>query len=156
MVLAILFSVSNSSYALPCQSVVEVVPLLELRTALQAPPWLAGTFAYHGALVSVVDVCQMLAGYSCSRRLSSRIALVRCSLPELGEVILGVLAERMTAVRRLDGESLYSNETGGPSYLGRVVKQGAELVQLIDVEAFVRASRAHFSDVPRLEAGAGP
>jgi chemotaxis-related protein WspB len=138
MVLAILFSVSSRSYALPCQSVVEVVPLLELRAASHAPAWLAGTFAYHGILVSVVDACQLLGGYTCSRRLSSRVALVHCSLPGVGGVTIGVLAERMTAVRRIDGTTLVSSDSSPLPYLGSVVKQGLELVQLVDVEGMVR------------------
>jgi chemotaxis-related protein WspB len=141
MVLAILFSVARRSYALPCHSVVEVVPLLELRAAPHAPVWLTGAFAYHGALVSVVDACQLLGGYACSERLSSRVALVRCCLSDVGEVIVGVQAERMTSVRQLDGNALLSTEPTTLAYLGPVLKQGAELVQLIDVEGFVRATR---------------
>lgn len=153
MVLAILFSVSSRSYALPCQSVVEVVPLLELRTASQAPAWLAGTFAYHGALVSVVDACQLLGGYTCARRLSSRVALVHCCLSEVGEVIIGVLAERMTAVRRLDGTTLVSTDPPTLPYLGSVVKQGTELVQLVDVEGFVRFMRPIVHDTRSFASG---
>lgn len=141
MVLAILFSVSSRSYALPCQSVVEVVPLLELRAVAQAPAWLPGAFAYHGALISVVDACQLLGGYPCSRRLSSRVAILRCSLSDVGEVVVGLLGERMTAVRQLQGSPLLVTEPTALPYLGEIVKQGAELVQLIDVEAFVRVTR---------------
>ena len=153
MVLAILFSVSSRSYALPCQSVIEVVPLLELRAAARSQPWLAGTFAYHGALVSVVDACQLLGGYSCPRRLSSRVAIVHCSLPDAGEVIVGILAERMTAVRRLEGPTLVSTDSSASSCLGSVVKEGSELVQLVDVEGFIRLTRPLSLDAPQLLAG---
>jgi chemotaxis-related protein WspB len=153
MALAILFSVSQGTYALPCQSVMEVVPWLELRPVPQASAWLAGTFAYHGALVSVMDACQFLGGYPCARRLSSRIALVRCFLTEVGEVITGVLAERMTAVKRLDGDMLVANDPSPLAYLGGVVQQGTDLVQLVDVEGLVRAMRPHLTPFPLLPAG---
>ena len=78
--LAVLFRVSGCAYALPCRSVLEIVPLLPLREAQQAPIWFAGTFAYRGALVPVIDACQLLSGQPCVKRLSSRMALVRSSL----------------------------------------------------------------------------
>ena len=153
MVLAIVFNISGSAYALPCHCIIEVVPLVELRPLPQAPRWLVGSFAYHGALVSVVDACQLIGGYACSRRLSSRVAIVHCSLPEQGEVIVGVLAERMTAVRRLDGPTLVSGESTPVSYLGNVVKQGAELVQLVDIAGMVRATRYTAFEAPALPIG---
>jgi len=151
MVLAIQFSVSGNAYAVPCQRVIEVMPLLELRAVPRAPAWLAGVFAYHGALVSVVDACQLIGGYECSKRLSSRVAIVHCVLPELGDVVVGLLAERMTAVRRLEGTPLIASAPGSLPYLDQVVQEGAELVHLIDVEGLVRATRLPEGDPsPRL------
>ena len=155
MVLAVLFSVSSSSYALPCQSVIEVVPLLELRRALSSPPWMAGDFAYRGALVSVIDACVFLGGYTCSRRLSSRLALVACAgdgEPRAQPRIWGIMGERMTAVRRLEGSEL-STSADKSSYLGPVVKQGAQLVQIIDINGLISAARAAAPVVAILSSG---
>ena len=136
--LAVLFSVASGVYALSCSQVIEVLPIMELRTAAQALPWHAGEFAYRGALVPVVDACQLIGGYTCSRRLSSRVALVHCTAEGLGEVIVGVLAERMTAVRRLDGTPLTSSKPAQLRYLGGIVKEGTQLVQTLDVEGLLR------------------
>lgn len=139
--LSVLFRVEGSLYALSCSQIVEVLPLMELRQTTHAPAWHAGEFAYRGALVAVVDACKLLGGYPCSKRMSSRVALVHSSSADLGEVTVGVLAERMTAVRRLDGAALSSSRSSPPSYLGAVVKQDGELVQALDVDGLVRFTR---------------
>ena len=136
--LAVLFSVASGVYALSCSQVIEVLPIMELRAPAQAFAWHAGEFAYRGALVPVVDACQLIGGYTCSRRLSSRVALVHCTAEGLGQVIVGVLAERMTAVRHLDGTRLTSNKPAQLPYLGGIVKEGMELVQALDVEGLLR------------------
>lgn len=134
--LVVLFKVSGSAYALPCRSVLEVVPLLPLREAPQAPDWFAGTFAYRGALVPVIDACQLLSGQPCAKRLSSRMALVRSSTQALGVVIVGVLAERMTEVRRLEGQTLLTHVPAS-EYLGSAIQEPSELVQVIDIDGLV-------------------
>jgi len=137
MVLAVLFRVSDVAYAIPCQNVLEVLPLRALRAPAHAPPWLAGTFAYRGVLVSVIDACQLLGGYPCRERLSSRMALVRSSTQERGVIIAGVVAERMTEVRRLSGQALLTRSDAPPSYLGPVIEEATELVQCIEVDRLV-------------------
>lgn len=151
MVLAVLFSVSNGIYALPCQNVVEVVPLLGLRRPASAPAWLAGDFAYRGTLVSVIDACSLLGGYACSRRLSSRLALVSCD-DAAGESasagrIWGIMAERMTAVRRIQGTELSAAGAGLP-YFGPVVQQGSQLIQQIDVSGLIAIGQGALSTTP--------
>jgi chemotaxis-related protein WspB len=137
MVLAVLFRVSDIAYAIPCQSVLEVFPLRALRAPSHAPAWMAGTFAYRGVLVPVIDACRLLGGYPCTKRLSSRMALVRSSTQERGVIIAGVIAERMTEVRRLSGQTLLTPTDAPHSYLGNVIKEATELVQLIEVDSLV-------------------
>lgn len=135
--LAVLFRVAGNAYALPCRNVLEVLPRLSLHPAARAPAWLTGTFDYRGALVPVIDACQLLAGYPCGKRLSSRMAIVRSSTQAMGVIIAGVLAERMTEVRLLDGQALIAHASTSTSYFGSVIKEATELVQLIDVDGLV-------------------
>jgi hypothetical protein len=69
------------------------------------------------------------------------MAVVRSSTQSMGVLIAGVLAERMTEVRRLEGQPLVNHGTAQAKYLGSVVKEATELVQLIDVDGLVGITR---------------
>ena len=104
--LAILFQISKARYAVRCQNIVEVIPLVALRPVPHSAAWFLGVFAYRGSLTPVLDLCILIGGYACPKRLSSRIVLVRCTLPDGGGLVAGFLAEHMTEARHVQSAPL--------------------------------------------------
>lgn len=132
--------VSGSAYALRCDHVVAVIPEVELRPLAHGAAWLRGVLAYRGELTPVVDVCQLIGGYRCPARLSSRIALVRCALADGAPRTVGLLAEHMTEARRLDGKLATAAPVASLPYFGDVLLEGREPLQFLEPAAILQAS----------------
>lgn len=133
--LVVTFRVAATAYAIHSEQVLAVIPQVQLRPIAHPSAWLKGVFAYRGELTPVVDLCQLIAGYPCSQRLSSRIALVRCGMPDGGLRTLGLLAEHMTEARRLPTELATASPLTAAPYLGDVLLEGSEPLQFLNVDA---------------------
>jgi chemotaxis-related protein WspB len=134
--LAVTFRIAESAYAIRCDHVVAVIPQVELRPIAQGAVWLRGMFAYRGALTPVIDLCRLIGGYACPPRLSSRIALVSCALPEGGKRTVGLLAEHMTEARRVDALRAAAPIASLP-YFGEVLLEGSAPLQFLNVDALL-------------------
>jgi chemotaxis-related protein WspB len=60
--LFLVFRIGSERYALQATEVAEVLPRLPLKPIAQAPHWVAGVFAYRGAVVPVIDLCALTFG----------------------------------------------------------------------------------------------
>jgi chemotaxis-related protein WspB len=151
--LAVVFQVHDAHYAIRCQSIVEVIPRVSLRPVPQAPVWLRGVFAYRGNLSPVVDLCQLIAGYACPDRLSSRIVLVRASLADGESLVAGLLAEHMTEARQVRATALPGSASVPGSYWGEMMLEDGSLLQMIDEVAMLRHAGLALNQAlePRLE-----
>ncbi|HEY6559035.1 MAG TPA: chemotaxis protein CheW [Polyangiaceae bacterium] len=133
--LAIVFRVQDARYALRCHNIVEVIPLVTLRPMPQGARWLVGVFAYRGQLTPVIDLCGLIGGYACPRRLSSRIVLLRCKRSDGSAAVVGFLAEHATEARRISAEALPAGPLSFADYLAETLLDGGELLQIIDENA---------------------
>ena len=138
--LAVLFRVAAGVYAIPCLKISEVVPLVALHPIPQAPPWLVGALAHRGSLIPVADMCQLLGGYACPVRLSSRVVLASCLLADGTSKNLGLLAERMSEARRLKASRVGSAPLSAVPYLSEVLLEGDTLIQMLDVDQLLTSS----------------
>jgi purine-binding chemotaxis protein CheW len=126
--LCIVICAGAERYAIPCQRVVEVTPGVVLTRLALAPPHVAGTFAYRGAVMEVVDLNGLLGAAPSSLRLSSRIVVVT---GRSGAPALGLLAERVTDTAKL--------EVGGSpghdrSAVGPALRYEGELIRVLDLD----------------------
>jgi chemotaxis-related protein WspB len=154
--LVVTFRVGGAAYALRAAAVAAVIPEVELGPLPRAAPFVRGVFAYRGELTPVVDVCQLIAGYRCPARLSSRIALVRVELPQGGVRPLGLLAEHMTEARRLASDLPRSQPMTRLPYLGEVLLEAGAPLQFLEPFAIFDASALTFAEAPpaqRITAG---
>jgi chemotaxis-related protein WspB len=94
--LYLLFHLGDERFALDAREVVEVVPIVNLRPVHDAPEYVAGLFNYRGTVVPVVDLCRLTSGNPCSRRMSTRIIIVRHTPRGGEELTLGLMAEKVT------------------------------------------------------------
>lgn len=137
--LAVTFRVAGAAYAIRCEHIVAIIPRVELRPIAQGSAWLKGVFAFRAELTPVIDLCQLIGGYACPERLSSRIALVRCAA-EGGARTVGLLAEHMTEARRLQGQIVAAPPVTPLPYFGQVLLEAGEPLQFLEVDALLPSS----------------
>jgi len=100
--LFLLFQLGQERYALEATRVVEVVPLVDVKQLVQAPPGLAGIFGYRGHPVPAVDLCSLALGRPASRHFSTRIIIVNYTDGTGTNHLLGLIAEKATAMLKKD------------------------------------------------------
>jgi chemotaxis-related protein WspB len=154
--LAVTFQVAAAAYAIDCASIVAVIPEVQLRSVARAAAWLKGVFVYRGELTPVIDLCQLIGGYACPPRLSSRIVLVRSAMPVAGARMTGLLAEHMTEARRLPPDTLTAQPVTPLPYFGQVLLEAGGPLQLLDVDAILAGPGQLLADAappPEVTAG---
>jgi chemotaxis-related protein WspB len=134
--LFILFEIGRDRYALSARSIIEVLPLMNLKRVPCAPIGVAGVFNYRGAPVPVVDLNEMMLGEPAARRLSTRIILVIYPLDALHPRALGLIAEHATNMIQRSVQDFMETgvESDSARYLGRVTNDTGGLIQWIEVE----------------------
>ena len=118
--LFLLFQLGNERYALEASRVVEVVPLVALKSLPQTPKGVAGIFNYRGQPVPAVDLCALTVGEPAKEHLSTRIIVVK--LEGDGDRLVGLIAEHATEMLRKEpGEFMESGlRIKAAPYLGGV------------------------------------
>ena len=141
--LMVLFQMGADRYAIPCNCVVEIVPLVSLKPVPHAPPYVAGLFNFRSVIVPVIDLCQLTQNRPSKLHLSSRIVLVKYR-PQGDENtqhrVLGLLAERVTEVRETpQASSPPPVRVASAPYLDRIYSVEGEMVQSLETSALLTA-----------------
>jgi chemotaxis-related protein WspB len=131
------FQVGTEAYVLHTAQIVEVLPLVSLKRIPQAPVGIAGLFNYRGRPVPAIDLSELMLGRTAQHHRSTRLILVR-----YGERLLGLIAEQATTT--LQREALDFTDSGianhATPYLGPVTRDGARLIQWIEVHKLLPES----------------
>jgi len=152
--LFLLFRIGSERYALRATEVAEVLPRVALKPIARAPQWVAGVFAYRGAVVPVIDLSALTFGQPAEARTSTRLVLVNYR-PDDAESAqwLGLILEQATDTLRCHPEDFqpYGLDNREAPYLGPVREDAHGLVQWVRVEDLLDESvRALlFPDPPR-------
>jgi len=133
--LLLLFQAGAERYALDAATIVEVLPLLEIRPIPHAPQGVAGVFDFRGTPVPVVDSSFLLCGKPAEHRFSTRITVVNYPDGSGGTRPLGVIVERASRTVRRDPAEFSDTgvNNGRAPYLGPVMRDADGMVQWIDV-----------------------
>ena len=131
-----LFQIGCDRYALSARSILEVLPLMNLKRVPCAPVGIAGVLNYRGAPVPVIDLNEMTLAKPAARRLSTRIILVNYTFEAQHLRPLGLIAEQATNMIQLSLQDFIPSgvESNEARYLGRVANDAGGLIQWIDVE----------------------
>jgi chemotaxis-related protein WspB len=134
--LFILFQIGRDRYALPASSIIEVLPLMNLKRVPGAPSGVAGVLNYRGTPVPVIDLNEMTLGEPAARRLSTRIILVTYPLEAQHPRALGLIAEHATNMTQRSVQDFIETgvESDDARFLGRVANDAGGLIQWIAVE----------------------
>jgi len=131
--LVLTFQVGSERLALDIQRIEAVVPRVPLRSVAGGPPWLAGVFVYHGAIVPVVDLHRLVGAGECPPHLSSRIVLVPDPAAGDGRLV-GLLAAQVDNLQAMKAASSMGFAAPGRPDLGPVFADGTSVVRMIDLE----------------------
>ena len=133
--LLLTFRAAADSYAVAARQVVEIVPRIELRAIPHAPAYLLGMFHYRGAIVPVIDLSCLMGAPPCRQNLDTRIVVVEYPVNGQPKALLGLLAERVNDLQKVDDEHKVSGGLALPDapYLGPIYRVGDILVQRLDV-----------------------
>lgn len=144
--LFLVFRIGNERYALQAIEVAEVLPLLPLKPIPRAPDWVAGVFAWRGAVVPVIDLSALTFGQPAQARTSTRLALVHYRPDEATPAqLLGLILEQATDTLRCNPADFqpYGLDNRQAPYLGPVREDAQGLLQWVRVadllDAQVRA-----------------
>lgn len=152
--LHILVQLGADRYAIPARDIVEVLPLVALKSLPCAPRGVAGLLDYRGVSVPVVDLSALALDAPAARRVSTRLLLVNYLLPRGGTRLLGLLAERTTETMKRDPADFHPADVanGGARYLGPVVHDPRGLIQRIEIAALLTAElrAALFPEIPEV------
>ncbi|MCE0461450.1 MULTISPECIES: chemotaxis protein CheW [Pseudomonas] len=153
-ILFLVFCIGNERYALQATDVVEVLPRMPLKPIAQAPAWVAGVFAWRGAVVPVIDLRSLTFGQRAETRTSTRLVLVHYHPDGLqaGQV-LGLILEQATDTLRCDPAQFqpYGLDNRQAPYLGPVREDAQGLLQWVRVDDLLDESvRAVLFPMPPL------
>lgn len=136
------FQIGDQRYALESAHIAAVLPWVDVRPLPQAAPGVAGVLDYRGSPVPVIDLSQLVLGRPAERRLSTRIVLVHYHVAVEESRLLGLIAEKATAMRHYEPGDFVATGVANPQapYLGRVTATSEDgIVQRIEVEQLLPA-----------------
>jgi chemotaxis signal transduction protein len=129
--LVLTFQVGTERLALDTRCIEAVVPHVPLRAVAGGPPWLAGIFVYHGAIVPVMDLHRLVGAGDCPPHLSSRIILA--TDPADKGRLVGLLAAQVDNLQEVKATTTTSFTSSGRADLGPVLADGTDIVRLLDL-----------------------
>lgn len=102
--LFLVFQLGDEGYALAADRIVEILPLLDLKSIRGAHPEIAGSVSYRGRYLPVVDLAQLELGRPAAARIGTRIIVAELS-HEGRTALLGLILESATETLRCAPEA---------------------------------------------------
>ncbi|RKS23478.1 chemotaxis-related protein WspB [Pseudomonas sp. WPR_5_2] len=134
--LFLVFRIGSERYALQAIEVAEVLPRLPLKPIAHAPHWVAGVFAWRGAVVPVIDLSALTFGTPAQARTSTRLVLVHYRPDDNAQAqLLGLILEQATDTLRCNPAEFqpYGLDNRQAPYLGPVREDAQGLLQWVRV-----------------------
>jgi chemotaxis-related protein WspB len=148
--LLLLFQAGDQQYALEISRVIQILPRATLRPCPATPDYISGILNFHGTPVVVVDLSRLLNGARSKQFMSTRIIIAEYKGRGGREILLGLMAECATTVTKKDHFELIDNvlKTPGVNCLGKMFRDGEQLIQLVKVEEIMPAEFENILVVP--------
>jgi chemotaxis-related protein WspB len=135
-VLFLVIRLAADRYAIDTADVIEVLPLVRVKTLPGAPAGVAGVMNYRDTAVPVVDLNWLAMGTRTPSRLTTRIVVVRY---EAEASVLGLLVPEAAETRRFDADAFVDAgvSTDGARYLGAVLTTPDGVIQRVTVSGLL-------------------
>jgi len=108
------FSIGDDRYVIAINQILVIVPYVSLKSIPSLPDYAAGLLNYHGDSIPVIDICQLLVGRPCPRKLSSRIIVTTIKSNYDGEITIGFLVEHATETITVDDDEFIDPRMSNP------------------------------------------
>lgn len=143
-ILLLLFSAGGPLYAMESKDVVEVIPRVSLRPAVNLPSYVSGLFNYRGVVVPVIDLCFLIQGRASGQNLSSRIIMVTSGDHSGKDHYIGLLSEGVTDTisRPLSAFHDTGLNSGQKPYLGGMTLDERGMVQILHLKVLLEQINA--------------
>lgn len=134
--LILIFHIGSSLYAIDSSHVIEVIPRVTYREVPYVPKYVAGLFNYRGAIVPVIDLCQLIRGTPSKPYLSTRVIMVSYSDKDDRLQYIGLMAERVIkTINKPEIEFVSSGiQVNQATYLGGMMMDEKGMIQRIDLD----------------------
>ena len=135
------FSLGEDTYAVKCERVREISPMVALKKVLHAPDYFAGFFHYRGMVIPVVDLCRVVLGQPCRMRLSTRIIVAEVAQEDNATSFMGLMAEGVTQAGMRSDTTLIMTGAHLQShpYLSGVLMEDKQMIHLLDLDVLARS-----------------
>ncbi len=100
--LLLMFYISNKKYAIDATSVEEIIPLVRIESIAEAKGNIIGYINYRGTMIPVIDLALQLTGQPSRKLLSTRIIIINTSGFDQGDMLIGMIAEKVTETKHID------------------------------------------------------
>jgi chemotaxis-related protein WspB len=126
--LMVRFQVGDQQYAMASHHIQEILPAVDLYPIDSPRPDLAGLLNYHGRMIPVLDLNQLMKGRSSHRHFGTRIVLLN-QTPNQPQ--MAFLAERIIDTLTLDQRTLVDvpQEFDQAPYLGQMILQHESIIR---------------------------
>lgn len=140
------FTIGTEEYAVPIESVVEIVTPGEIIRVPNAPTNISGIISLRGTIVTILDVGGKLGHEPAARDLETRIVVVRDAAGSAGFVVDKVLRVVKVPAGELDTEPVSSPEARSDMIKG-VFRRNGGLSILLEIERLVGDDASHDPDL---------
>jgi chemotaxis-related protein WspB len=126
--LMVRFQVGDQQYAMASHHIQEILPAVDLYPIDSPRPDLAGLLNYHGTMIPVLDLNQLMKGRSSHRHFGTRIVLLN---QPPNQPQMAFLAERIIDTLTLDQRTLVDvpQEFDQAPYLGQMILQHESIIR---------------------------
>lgn len=135
------FFLGDEMYAVKCERVREVSPMVTLKKVPHSPEYFAGLFHYRGVVIPVVDLCRLVQGQPSRMRLSTRIIVAEIPLEDGSTSLVGLIAERVTEASRQSKNAFVQSDVHLRDfpYLGGVLMEDNKMIHLLDLDLLFKS-----------------
>jgi chemotaxis-related protein WspB len=139
--LFLLFSIGEKRFALEARAIVEILPLVDVRSFVRNVAGVAGVIEYRNRFIPVVDLSEAAIGRAAARLLSTRIVIARHAGDGGGERLIGLIAEGATELVRIEPSAFEQTEIiSNDPYVGAMANGQHGVVQRVHVGQLVPSS----------------
>ena len=152
--LLLVFYLGDDKYMIKYNKIREIAPMVRLKPMPYSPDYFAGFFNYRGMVMPVIDLCQLIRGYPCKLRMSTRIIIVDYYMQEDNTPkVFGFIAERVTETIIKSENALMSPGINMPDmpYLGGFIMEQEKMIQCIDFDLL--SKKFHFQHLLEHDTG---
>lgn len=150
--LAILFYVGDQTFAIDCQYILEVIPLINIQNISQIGGLSAGVINFVGSPVTVFDFSRLIEDRPSLELLTTRILIIsvdgRAQNSTISSSCFGIIVEKAIQLIEIQSENFSSaafNPTGNNLLSGFVTLNG-KTIQLVDIKKLYSSLKVECHD----------